>query len=199
MPMLAGLPLGTHLKSLALEPLLFKLLTKWRRPAMLARMSQPQSLYEIEVKSIDGRSLPMREFQGKVLLVVNVASRCGFTPQYEGLEALYQKYKDRGLMVMGFPCNQFGAQEPGNEAEIQQFCQLNYKVSFPMFSKVEVNGPGAHPLYQFLKTSQKGVLGTEGIKWNFTKFLVDRNGQVVDRIASMTAPSALEKEIEKLL
>lgn len=158
-----------------------------------------KSLTEIELKTIDGRVTTLREHQGKVLLVVNVASRCGFTPQYEGLEALYRKYKDRGLVVLGFPCNQFGAQEPESEAEIQRFCSLTYNVSFPMFSKIEVNGPGTHPLYEFLKASQKGVLGTEGIKWNFTKFLVDRQGEVIARFAPTTTPSALEKEVEKLL
>ncbi len=162
-------------------------------------MSTPASIYEIPLKTITGQETTLREHQGKVLLIVNVASRCGFTPQYEGLEALYRKFKDRGLVVLGFPCNQFGAQEPGTESEIQGFCSLTYQVSFPMFAKVDVNGASAHPLYQHLKSSQKGILGTEGIKWNFTKFLVDRQGQVVERFASVTTPAALEKEVEKLL
>lgn len=156
-------------------------------------------LYDISLKTLDGRSTSLREHQGKVLLIVNVASRCGFTPQYEGLESLYKKYRDQGLVILGFPCNQFGAQEPGSETEIQSFCSLTYGVSFPMFSKIEVNGPGTHPLYQALKTSKKGLLGSTGIKWNFTKFLVDRSGKVVDRFGPMTKPEALTQAIESLL
>ena len=156
-------------------------------------------LYDTELKTIDGRTTSLREHEGKVLLIVNVASGCGFTPQYEGLEQLYRKYAARGLVVLGFPCNQFGAQEPGDEKEIQQFCKLKYDVSFPMFSKLEVNGPGTHPLYLQLKESARGLLGTEAIKWNFTKFLVDRKGNVVQRFAPQATPASLEKEIEKLL
>jgi glutathione peroxidase len=156
-------------------------------------------LYDISLKTLDGRSTSLREHQGKVLLIVNVASRCGFTPQYEGLESLYKRYRDQGLVILGFPCNQFGAQEPGSETEIQNFCSLTYGVSFPMFSKIEVNGPGTHPLYQALKTSKKGLLGSTGIKWNFTKFLVDRSGKVVDRFGPMTKPESLTQAIESLL
>ena len=146
--------------------------------------------------------MPLANFQGKVMLIVNVASKCGFTPQYAGLETLYQQYKDRGVVVLGFPCNQFGAQEPGTEAEIAQFCELNYGVSFPIFAKIEVNGPNTHPLYKFLKKEQSGILGAIGldsIKWNFTKFLVDPAGKVVDRFASSTAPADLMSTIDKLL
>ncbi len=157
------------------------------------------SIYEIALKTLDGRETSLREHQGKVLLIVNVASRCGFTPQYEGLESLYKKYRDQGLVILGFPCNQFGAQEPGNATEIQSFCSLTYGVSFPLFEKIEVNGPGTHPLYQALKASKKGILGSSGIKWNFTKFLVDRSGQVVDRFGPMTKPEALEQTIQSLL
>lgn len=157
------------------------------------------SIYEIEVTSIDGTKTRLASYKDKVLLIVNVASKCGFTSQYEGLEALYQKYKDAGLVILGFPCNQFGAQEPGNEEEILSFCRLNYGVSFPMFAKIDVNGANTSALYTFLKKEQSGILGTEAIKWNFTKFLVDREGNVLKRFASSTAPKALEPEIEKLL
>lgn len=158
-----------------------------------------KSIYDIAVKKIDGSEATIGEFQGKVLLIVNVASKCGFTPQYEGLEALYKKYSNRGFTVLGFPCNQFGAQEPGNEAEIAQFCKLTYDVSFPMFAKIDVNGDNRHPLYTFLTQEAKGFLGSKDIKWNFTKFLVDKNGKVIDRYGSMTKPQELEKQIEKLL
>lgn len=141
----------------------------------------------------------MDQYKGKVLLIVNTASRCGFTPQYEGLEALHRKYKDRGLVVLGFPCNQFGAQEPGNDEEIRSFCSLNYDVSFPLFSKVEVNGDGALPLYKHLKEQAPGVLGTQMIKWNFTKFLVDREGNVAKRYAPQDKPEEIASDIEKML
>ena len=141
----------------------------------------------------------LADYAGKVLLIVNTASHCGFTPQYEGLETLYQKYKDRGLLVLGFPCNQFGAQEPGRESEISSFCQKNYGVSFPMFAKIEVNGDNTHPLYQHLKKSAPGLLGSEAIKWNFTKFLVSQQGEIIKRYASATAPDAIGEDIEKLL
>jgi glutathione peroxidase len=134
-----------------------------------------------------------------VMLVVNTASKCGFTPQYEGLEALYKKYKDQGFVVLGFPCNQFGRQEPGSESDIEEFCQLNYGVSFPMFAKIDVNGDDADPLFKYLKNSQKGILGSEKIKWNFTKFLVNRDGKVIARFASTVKPENLIKDIEKLL
>ncbi len=141
----------------------------------------------------------MADYAGKVLLIVNTASHCGFTPQYAALEALYQRYRERGLVVLGFPCNQFGSQEPGEAEEIASFCQKNYGVSFPMFAKIEVNGNEAHPLYQYLKKAAPGLLGSEGIKWNFTKFLVDRQGEVVERYAPATAPESIARDIEKLL
>jgi glutathione peroxidase len=157
------------------------------------------SFYEHNVKTIEGREISLKDYEGKVVLVVNTASKCGFTPQYEGLERLYERYKDRGFVILGFPCNQFGAQEPGNEAEIAQFCSLTYNVSFPMFAKIKVNGDDAHPLYQHLKSARPGLLGTEAIKWNFTKFLIDRRGAVVDRFAPQTKPEDLSAAIEKLL
>jgi glutathione peroxidase len=157
------------------------------------------SAYDFEAQTLDGKPAPLGDYRGKVLLIVNTASKCGFTPQYEGLEALYRKHKDQGFVVLGFPCNQFGAQEPGDAAEIANFCSLTYDVSFPMFSKVDVNGPKAHPLYAFLKKEKKGLLGSEGIKWNFTKFLVGRDGEVVERFAPTTKPEALESAVEKLL
>lgn len=141
----------------------------------------------------------MDAFRGKVLLIVNVASRCGFTPQYAGLQKLYDRFQERGLEILGFPCNQFGGQEPGTDAEIGQFCSLNYGVTFPIFSKVQVNGAEAIPLYQYLKKEAPGLLGTEAIKWNFTKFLVDRNGKVIDRFAPTSTPESMESAIEKLL
>ena len=157
------------------------------------------TVYDYSARTIDGQEVPLREFAGKVLLVVNVASKCGFTPQYTGLEALQRKYADRGFAVLGFPCDQFGHQEPGNEDEIRNFCRLNYDVTFPMFAKVEVNGSGAHPLFEHLKGAAKGILGTEGIKWNFTKFLVDREGRVVRRYAPNDKPESLQQDIEALL
>ena len=161
-----------------------------------------ESTYELAgftADSLQGKPLSLAEYAGKVLLIVNTASNCGFTPQYEGLEALYQQFKDRGLVVLGFPCNQFGAQEPGAASEIASFCQKNYGVSFPMFAKIDVNGDDTHPLYQHLKKSAPGLLGSEGIKWNFTKFLVNRNGEVTKRFASATTPEALAEDIEALL
>lgn len=157
------------------------------------------SLYDIEVQTIRKQPQKLSDYQGKVLLVVNVASKCGFTPQYTGLEALYRNYKDRGFEVLGFPCDQFGHQEPGSEEEIATFCSTKYEVSFPMFAKIEVNGEGAHPLYRHLKGEKPGMLGTEAIKWNFTKFLVDRQGQVVKRYGSMDKPESLAADIEALL
>ncbi|MFZ9111434.1 MAG: glutathione peroxidase [Burkholderiaceae bacterium] len=157
------------------------------------------TLPSIALERLNGDQEPLGNYQGKVLLVVNVASRCGFTPQYSGLESLYRRYKDRGLVVMGFPCNQFGAQEPGTSADIASFCESQFQVSFPMFQKCEVNGPGTHPFFEFLKGSAPGVLGTEGIKWNFTKFLVDRTGQVHKRYGSMEPPDKLQADIESLL
>ena len=157
------------------------------------------SVYDFEAKTIDGQLQKLSDYQSKLLLVVNVASKCGFTPQYKGLEALWRQYQDKGLVILGFPCDQFGHQEPGNEAEIQSFCSLNYEVSFPMYAKIEVNGAGAHPLYQYLKSAAPGVLGTEGIKWNFTKFLIGKDGQVLKRYGSMDTPEKIGEDIAKLL
>ena len=157
------------------------------------------TLYQIKVTTIDGKSIPMSTYKGRVLLIVNVASKCGFTPQYAGLDALYRKYKAQGLTVLGFPCDQFGHQEPGDEAAIKEFCSLTYDVSFPMFSKIEVNGPGTHPLYAHLKAARPGLLGTEAIKWNFTKFLVGRDGSVLKRYASADTPEDIEPDIVALL
>ncbi|WP_373974509.1 glutathione peroxidase [Chitinibacter sp. SCUT-21] len=157
------------------------------------------SIYEIPLLSIDGQSSTMAQYQGQVLLIVNVASRCGFTPQYAGLQALYQRFHERGFTVLAFPCNQFGLQEPDAEPEIAQFCASNYATQFPLFAKTEVNGAAAHPLFQFLCQAKPGLLGTEAIKWNFTKFLLDRNGQVVGRYAPTTTPESLADKIESLL
>ncbi|HEY5238856.1 MAG TPA: glutathione peroxidase [Rhizomicrobium sp.] len=155
-------------------------------------------VYDFTAKSLGGEDVPLANFKGDVLLIVNTASKCGFTPQYEGLEELYRKLHPSGFSVLGFPCNQFGAQEPGNENQIGEFCTLNYGVSFPMFAKIEVNGDSAHPLYKFLKHEKPGVLGLEGIKWNFTKFLVDRAGHVVERFAPTAKPADLEQPIRAL-
>jgi glutathione peroxidase len=157
------------------------------------------TLYDIEAKTIDGEARSLRDYAGKTLLIVNVASKCGFTPQYAGLEALYEKYAGKGFVILGFPCNQFGAQEPGPESEIASFCSATYGVSFPMFAKIDVNGDNAHPLYKFLKREAPGILGSEAIKWNFTKFLVDKNGKVVKRYAPTDTPQSLEKDIESAL
>ena len=157
------------------------------------------SIYDFTANTLDGKPVALRDYAGKVLLIVNTASKCGFTPQYQGLEAMYQEYRDRGLAVLGFPCNQFGAQEPGTADEIESFCHKNYGVSFPMFEKIDVNGDGAHPLYRWLKSSARGLLGSEAIKWNFTKFLVDRQGNVVDRFAPTTKPEDLKANVEALL
>ena len=157
------------------------------------------NLQDIAIQTIDGTPQTLADHSGKVLLIVNVASKCGFTPQYTGLEQLYQRYKDRGFEVLGFPCDQFGNQEPGNEAEIAQFCSLTYDVTFPMFAKVNVNGADAHPLFKHLKKAAPGLLGSEGIKWNFTKFLVDPSGQTVKRYAPTDTPASLTKHIEALL
>ena len=157
------------------------------------------SLYDFTVNDIHGKPVALDRYKGKVVLVVNTASKCGFTPQYKGLEALYRKYHDQGLEVLGFPCNQFGAQEPGSESEIEQFCEVNYGVTFPMFAKVDVNGDGAAPVYRFLKSAKPGLLGSEAIKWNFTKFLVDRGGKVVARFAPNDTPESIAGDVEKLL
>ena len=157
------------------------------------------TVYDFVARSIDGRSVALASFKGRVLLVVNTASACGFTPQFAGLEQLHQAYGPKGLAVIGFPCNQFGSQDPGSNEEISQFCQMNYGVSFPMMEKVAVNGPGADPLFQWLRTEAPGLLGSKSIKWNFTKFLVGKDGAVIRRYAPQDAPSALKGDIEKAL
>ena len=157
------------------------------------------SIYDFTVNDIHGTPVKLDRYKDKVMLVVNVASKCGFTPQYQGLEALYQKYHGKGLEILGFPCNQFGAQEPGNEQEIAQFCDLNYGVTFPLFAKVDVNGAAAAPVYKYLKSEKPGLLGSEAIKWNFTKFLVDRKGKVIARYAPNDTPESLAPDIEKQL
>jgi glutathione peroxidase len=157
------------------------------------------SIYDIDLETIDGTLQRMEAYRGRTLLIVNVASKCGFTPQYTGLEALHRKYQDRGLTILGFPCDQFGNQEPGNEAEIQQFCSLTYDVTFPLFAKVSVNGDDTHPLYRVLKSARKGLLGSEAVKWNFTKFLVNREGEVVKRYAPKDTPEMIEKDLIPLL
>ncbi len=157
------------------------------------------SLYDFSANTLSGQTASLADYRGKVLLIVNTASKCGFTPQYKGLEALHEAYKDQGLVVLGFPCNQFGAQEPGSADEIGAFCEKNYGVTFQLFEKVDVNGDNAHPLFDFLKKNAPGVLGTESIKWNFTKFLVGKDGNVYDRYASTTAPESMKQDIEKLL
>ncbi len=156
-------------------------------------------IYDAEVVTLAGEARDLSEYRGKLLLIVNTASKCGFTPQYAGLEELHERYAERGLVILGFPCNQFGRQEPGTAEEISSFCQRNYGVSFPMHEKIKVNGAGAHPLYQHLKTEAPGVLGTQAIKWNFTKFLVNREGNVVKRYGSRTRPEAIVADLERLL
>ena len=158
-----------------------------------------ESIYDYKVKDIDGNEVVMSEFKDKVLMIVNVASKCGFTPQYQGLQKLYDAYKDQGLVVLGFPCNQFGAQEQGGEAEIKDFCETNFSISFPMFAKIDVNGDNAEPLFLFLQNAKKGFMNTGPIKWNFSKFVVDKEGNVVGRYGSLDDPAALEDDIKKLL
>ena len=157
------------------------------------------NFYECTVKTIDGRTETMATYRGQVLLIVNVASKCGFTSQYAGLEALYRLYRDKGFTILGFPCDQFGHQEPGSEAEIQSFCSLTYDVTFPLFAKIEVNGSGAHPLYQYLKKARPGLLGSEAIKWNFTKFLVSQDGQVLKRYAPTDTPEKIEADLRGMI
>jgi len=161
--------------------------------------SSAKTVYEFKATDIDGRERALNEFAGQALLIVNVASKCGFTPQYKGLEALWRKRRAEGFAVLGFPCDQFGHQEPGDEAEIKQFCSLNYDVTFPLFAKIEVNGAGTHPLYLWLKGEKAGVFGTEAIKWNFTKFLIDRSGQVVKRFAPADSPEKIDKAVGEVL
>ncbi len=157
------------------------------------------NVYDFEAQTLEGTPTPLAAYRGKVILIVNTASKCGFTPQFAGLESLYETYKDRGLVVLGFPCNQFGAQEPGNAEEIASFCSLTYDVTFPMMAKIDVNGPQAHPLYVWLKSRKKGLLGSEAVKWNFTKFLVSRAGEVIGRFGPTVEPKSLEKAIEAAL
>lgn len=157
------------------------------------------TIYDFSAEKLEGGTQALSDYAGKVVLIVNTASKCGFTPQFEGLEKVYEKYKDQGLVVLGFPCNQFASQDPGSNTDIGEFCQRNYGVSFPMFAKIDVNGGNAHPLYKYLTKEAKGVLGTEAVKWNFTKFLVGRDGNVIDRYATATKPEAMVKDIEKAL
>lgn len=161
--------------------------------------AMPASVYDFTVNTIMGLPKSMEAYRGKVLLIVNTASKCGFTPQFAGLEALYQQYKDRGFAVLGFPCNQFAEQDPGDNEEILSFCQVNYGVSFPMFDKIEVNGSNTHPLFEYLKKEAPGMLGLTAVKWNFTKFLADREGNVVERFAPNTEPASIAPAIEALL
>lgn len=162
-------------------------------------LGDTMKIYDFNVTTIDGNNTTLEQYQGKVMLIVNVASKCGFTSQYKGLQALHEKYAQKGLAVLGFPCNQFSNQEPASESEIKIFCTTNYDVSFDMFSKIEVNGDNTHPLYQYLKKEASGLLGSESIKWNFTKFLIDQNGKVLERYGSMTTPEEIDKDIAKLL
>ncbi len=157
------------------------------------------SIYDFKVKTIVGEETTLKPYKGKTILIVNVASKCGFTKQYAGLQALYEKYKEQDFVVLGFPCNQFMSQEPGTEKEIQNFCQINFGVTFPLFSKIDVNGDNTHPLYVYLKSKSSGFLGSESIKWNFTKFLVDKKGNVIKRFGSSTEPKEIEKDIEKYI
>ena len=159
----------------------------------------PQSIYDFEAQQMNGQPIPLSQYRGQVLLIVNTASACGFTPQLGGLQALHQQYAPQGLVVLGFPCNQFGKQEPGNEGAISEFCELNYGVSFPLFKKIDVNGANASPLYQWLTAEAPGLLGSKAIKWNFTKFLVGRDGRVIRRYAPQDAPQKLGKDIEAAL
>lgn len=156
-------------------------------------------IYSFHLKTLNGKDLPLEQFRGKVMLIVNTASHCGFTPQYRELESLYQQYKEQGFCILACPCDQFGHQEPGNADEIQHFCSLNYDISFPLSEKIHVNGSQTHPLYQHLKAAARGVMGTQSIKWNFTKFLIDRQGKVIKRYGSMIPPKAIQKDIERLM
>lgn len=162
-------------------------------------MDNTTSFYDFEANKLNGEKVSLEQYKGKTIVVVNTASKCGLTPQYEGLEELYKKYKDRGLVILGFPCNQFGQQEKGSSDEIQEFCQVNYGVTFPMFEKIEVNGKGAHPIFKYLKSKLSGGLLGSSIKWNFTKFLIDKNGKPVERFAPTTVPEKLEAYIEKII
>jgi glutathione peroxidase len=165
----------------------------------LAHNNRMANIYDFEARQIDGKTVPLKKFKGKVLLIVNTASACGYTPQFGGLEKLHQAYGKKGLVVLGFPCNQFGEQDPGDNQEIAQFCQVNYGVSFPMMAKIDVKGPSADPLYQWLSAEAPGLLGSKAIKWNFTKFLIGKDGTVIKRYAPADAPSGLAKDIETAL
>lgn len=161
--------------------------------------SNMKTIYDFNLQTIDEETISMEQYKNKVILIVNVASKCGFTPQYEGLEKLYKKYKDKDFVILGFPCNQFMSQEPSSNKEIKEFCTLTYGVKFPMFAKIDVNGENTHPLYKFLKNEAAGFLGIDMIKWNFTKFLINKNGKVIERFSPSTTPEELEKDIKKLL
>ena len=156
-------------------------------------------IYNIKVKDSDQNDVSLSTFSGKTILIVNVASKCGLTPQYEGLQELYDRYKDRNFVILGFPCNQFGGQEPGTDAEINDFCDINYSVTFPIFSKIEVNGPNAHPLFKLLKRDKPGIFRTQSIKWNFTKFLINSNGKIVERFSPRVEPKYIKEQIERIL
>ena len=157
------------------------------------------NIYDIHIKESSNKEVSMSKFEGKTLLIVNVASKCGLTPQYKGLQSLYEEYKDRNFVVLGFPCNQFGGQEPGTNSEINNFCEINYSVTFPIFSKIKVNGPDSHPLFKLLKNDKPGIFRTESIKWNFTKFLVNSSGKIVDRFSPRVEPKYIRSEIERIL
>ena len=157
------------------------------------------NIYDIHIKDSSSKEVSMSKFEGKTLLIVNVASKCGLTPQYKGLQSLYEEYKDRNFVVLGFPCNQFGGQEPGTNSEINNFCEVNYSVTFPIFSKIKVNGPDSHPLFKLLKNDKPGIFRTESIKWNFTKFLVNSSGKIIDRFSPRVEPKYIRSEIERIL
>jgi glutathione peroxidase len=170
-----------------------------RTDAHAKEIKMPETIYDFSATRIDGVEQSLADYKGQVVLIVNTASKCGFTPQYEGLQKLYEDYKDRNFVILGFPCNQFGGQEPGTNEEVATFCRVNYGVTFPMFAKIDVNGKNAHPLYKFLKAAQPGILDSEKIKWNFTKFLINREGKPVNRYSPQTKPEELRSDIEKLL
>ena len=157
------------------------------------------NIYDIHIKDSSNKEVSMSKFEGKTLLIVNVASKCGLTPQYRGLQSLYEEYKNRNFVVLGFPCNQFGGQEPGTNSEINNFCEINYSVTFPIFSKIKVNGPDSHPLFKLLKNDKPGIFRTESIKWNFTKFLVNSSGKIIDRFSPRVEPKYIRSEIERIL
>lgn len=162
-------------------------------------MTEIKNIFNFSCKDVSGKEINLSQYSGKVLLIVNTASNCGFTPQYKGLQELYKKFSDQEFQILGYPCNQFGSQEPGTDQEIAEFCKINYDVSFPLFSKIEVNGPSAHPLFKFLASDKPGLFGTKAIKWNFTKFLINRNGEPVKRFSSKTTPEEISSEIQELL